>query len=248
MVRALEHSPATFMDKTAPDPGPTANPTGGKRQMTRKLGIALLAALPIGVVAAQGASAQEFTSEDATTAGTGTNEGNHVLEVKPAGVKIDCAHAIFEGTQTGQQADTTAMTSTYSGCTVGALSVTVDDSGCSHVFDSDTTIHPHAGKEATTVDLDCNQWGSDPSDSVCYGESRRSADLSAYLWRHTFGNCSQPGFARHHICDLWLWDDRSCDSYRSSENNRLHLDGPAMCSGGRTGRQAKKRLSTARSQ
>jgi hypothetical protein len=117
--------------------------------MTRKLkalGLALFALCALGAMTAGSASAagELFRSEKETTILTGTNVGNHVFET-PAGLKITCEVATFNGTAKaetvgGTTTKTLTVHPTYEKCKDSLFNAAapVDTTGCNYVFTSET--------------------------------------------------------------------------------------------------------------
>ena len=104
----------------------------------RALGLALLAAMAMTAVAAQAASAHEFTSASNSTVLTATGT-NHVFNAN--GVEIKC-HAFFKGTQTGVAADTITVHPIYNNeaktCETPIGKAQIDTKVCDYIFESDT--------------------------------------------------------------------------------------------------------------
>ena len=131
--------------------------------MTRNLkalGLALIAALALGAIGAQGASAvveHSYRSDAANekTVLTGHSEGDHVFEAGTGGAKVTCTTATFSGTQSGNIVDTVTVHPIYTSCKLGANSVTVTTGGCNYIIDSDTTAGGHFNGEHATVSVEC---------------------------------------------------------------------------------------------
>jgi hypothetical protein len=118
--------------------------------MTRNLkafGLALMAAMAIGVIGAQAASAateHSFRSGAAETVLTGQTESYGNAEHKSievfrftAGLTIEC-YATYEGKQIGTTLDEVTVHQKYSTCTPNGTVVETD--GCNYRFDSDTDV------------------------------------------------------------------------------------------------------------
>ena len=133
--------------------------------MTRNLkalGLALIAALTLGAIGAQGAAAvvehsyrSDATNE--TTVLTGQSESDYVFEAGTGGAKTICTSATFSGTQTpkGNIRDTITLHPIYTSCKLGTNSVTVTTGGCNYVLDSETTAGSHFSGEHATVSVEC---------------------------------------------------------------------------------------------
>ena len=133
--------------------------------MTRNLkalGLTLVAAMALGAIGAQGASAvnHEFKSSAAETVLTGHAESGTHKFTATAGVFTECTNATFEGENNGFTRNTVTVHPTYSSCNLsgGAESnVVVDTGGCNFVFGSDTeasAAHFSAQEHARTG-LEC---------------------------------------------------------------------------------------------
>ena len=131
----------------------------------KAFGLALVAALAIGAIGAQAASAavnHSFNSDVESTVLTGHNEDSgsssspHVFSAGATEVK--CTTATFEGTNVGKERDTVTVHPKYSSCKFsGNNAATVDTGGCNYVFDSDTTedaVHSPS-EEHASVTLEC---------------------------------------------------------------------------------------------
>jgi hypothetical protein len=137
--------------------------------MTRNLkalGLALVAAMAIGAIGAQGASAvveHSFRSGLTETVLTGKSESysnaNHEsMEVLTAteGLTVEC-YGTYEGKQVGQTLDEVTVHPKYNTCKGG---VTVHTNGCNYRFDSDTatsTAHFSATEEHANATLECSE-------------------------------------------------------------------------------------------
>jgi hypothetical protein len=113
----------------------------------KALGFALVAVFAMGAVAANGASAHEFTSSSATTFLTGTSESGTLDKFTVSAIfgtlTIEC-HGSFTGTQSGTVADEVTVTPAYSSCLFNGEAASVDVNGCDYKFDSDTDVNGHA--------------------------------------------------------------------------------------------------------
>ena len=128
--------------------------------MTRNLkalGLALVAAMALGAIGAQGASAHEFRSGAADTVLTGSIESGEHLFVGKAGVEpVKCSAATFEGRNAGTERDTVTVHPKYSSCSFLGEPASVHTGGCNYIFDSDTTTSTHSSTgEHATVDIEC---------------------------------------------------------------------------------------------
>lgn len=129
--------------------------------MTRNLktlGLALVAALTLGAIGAQGVPAaveHSFRSAANSTVLTGhIDGGNHLFEV--GDFKVECPIATFEGKNVGEVRDTVTVHPKYGSCTASGFLVEVDTHGCNFILDSDTTISAHSsGNEHATVSIEC---------------------------------------------------------------------------------------------
>lgn len=138
---------------------------------TNAVGAALVVALALGALAAQGASAnQEHTFEVAEAPATITAEADpdeptHAFNFGP--VAFSCEELHGTGTAAEQFLDETTLVTQYGACNAFDFPLTTtnvgdtgeDDTGaCAFVFDSDTTGNPAtAGKEDAPVDIECEE-------------------------------------------------------------------------------------------
>lgn len=131
--------------------------------MSRNLnafGLALVAAMALGAIGAQGASAvvaHSFRSDVEDTVLTAAAEGKEKLTLT-AGVFVECSDVTFEGTNVGTLRDTLTVHPTYASCNLsgGAESnVTVHTGGCNFELDSDTTTNTHPSGDHASVSLAC---------------------------------------------------------------------------------------------
>ena len=131
--------------------------------MTRNLkalGLALVAALALGAIGAQGASAvveHSFRSDAVNEKNVATvqQETDHVFEAGTSGAKVTCTSATFSGTYYGNIVDTVTVHPIYTSCKLGVNNVTITTGGCNYIFDSDTTAGGHFSGEHATVSLEC---------------------------------------------------------------------------------------------
>jgi hypothetical protein len=137
--------------------------------MTRNLkalGLALLAAMAIGAIAAQASSAateHSFRLGANETVLTGKTESygnaNHLSQevlTATAGLTVDC-YGTYEGLQVGQTLDEVTVHPKYTTCTPDGT--TVDTNGCNFVFESNTDVssgHFSAEEHATTR-IECSE-------------------------------------------------------------------------------------------
>jgi len=100
-------------------------------------GLALVAILALGVMAAS-ASAAEFHSEAATTTIDSTQTTANKF-VTGAGT-VECSTANYSGTQTGATAKSVTVTPSYSGCSAfGFANTHVEVTGCTMTLFADTS-------------------------------------------------------------------------------------------------------------
>lgn len=133
----------------------------------KTLGLALVAVLAFGAIAASGASAaveHTFNSELEKTVLTGDNDGLGALNLSvtnKGGTKltVSCTTASFAGDQTGKTADGITLHPTFGkantkgeagSCKLGGIGATVTTTGCNFTFDSDTSANGLGGEDATT--------------------------------------------------------------------------------------------------
>jgi hypothetical protein len=126
----------------------------------KALGLALVAAMALGAIGAQAASAvveHSFNSDAEDTVLTGKNEsfgtGNSrdVFQATP-GLTVEC-DATFGGTVGKKVEDTVTVHPKYESCGGG---VTVHTDGCNYIFGSDTTTSAHSSSsEHASVSLEC---------------------------------------------------------------------------------------------
>jgi hypothetical protein len=138
------------------------NSKGGEMMTgnARASGLVFATLLMIGVFGAQGASAHEFTSSNASIALTGANESyttgssRHIFAAT-GGLTVSC-DVTLEGTQAAVTQDTVTLHPKYHNCisTLGGAP-TVDTNGCNYIFDSDTTTNTHPSGEHAAVSLEC---------------------------------------------------------------------------------------------
>lgn len=138
--------------------------------MTRNLkalGLALVAALALGAVGAQSASAVvehsfRSSSQNEKTILTGHIDtsptvSKHVFKPSPeSGLAVECSVATFSHTVEGNIRDTVTAHPTYGSCESSFGAATVDTNGCNYIFDSDTTTSTHSSTdEHATVSIEC---------------------------------------------------------------------------------------------
>ena len=134
--------------------------------MTRNLkafGLALVAAMALGAIGAQGASASidhEFESDavNKKTVLTGSMEpSTKDVFSATAGLDVTCSVGTFSGTIEGNTVDQVTVHPKYSSCESSLGGLSVDTAGCNYVFDSDTTEDAthSAGTEHASVTLEC---------------------------------------------------------------------------------------------
>ena len=143
--------------------------------MTRNLkalGLALVAALVLGALGAQGAAAAESHSfksdaDNEITVLTGQNEGNHIFRAGTGGAATTCTVATFSGTQAiGNNLNTVTVHPKYDSCTFG-VGVTVTTGGCNYMLASDTTANPHFGGEYAAMSVECESTHDIKIDAAC---------------------------------------------------------------------------------
>lgn len=130
--------------------------------MTRNLkafGLVLVAAMALGAIVAQGASAvveHSVRSGAQSTVLTGEDWSNHVF-APTSSLALGCTVATFEGTHVGTPLDLVTVHPKYASCSSPLGNATVDTNGCNYIFDTDTTqASGHsASSEHATVSLEC---------------------------------------------------------------------------------------------
>jgi hypothetical protein len=136
--------------------------------MTRNLkafGLALVAAMVLGTLGAQGASAvveHSFRSGAEKFVLTGANEsyttGNSREKATlTSGLTIEC-DATYEGTNVGTTRDTVTIHPTYHNCTSSfGGGTTLSTNGCNYILDTDTTqlVGHSSSSEHAAVSLEC---------------------------------------------------------------------------------------------
>ena len=139
----------------------------------KALGLALVAALVLGAIGAQGASAvvehsYRFDAANETTVLTGHSESDHVFELGTGGAKVTCTTVTLSGTQQkGNILDTITLHPIYTSCKLGLNNVTVTTNGCNLIYDSDTTANPHFGGEHAAVSIECEPSHDIKIDAAC---------------------------------------------------------------------------------
>ena len=132
------------------------------RNHLKAFGLALVAAMALGAIGAQGASAvveHSFRSALNETVLTGQTESyknseNKSIEVFTAtpNLTVEC-YGTYEKTVVGETVDQITVHPKYVNC---RNEVIVDTDGCNYIFDSDTTTSPHsASSEHAAVSLEC---------------------------------------------------------------------------------------------
>ena len=147
------------------------------RNHPKAFGLALVAALALGAIGAQGASAvvEHSFRSDATsekTVLTGSNAGetspaNHIFRAGTGGPTTTCTGATLSGTNIGNKTDTTTLHPKYTGCTAFGVGAPITTNGCNYIFDSDTTTNPHFGGEHAAVSLECETSHDITKDGAC---------------------------------------------------------------------------------
>lgn len=127
-------------------------------KMTRNLkllGLASVVALAITAIAAHAAMAVEHTffATSAPLQLTGEQTGENVF--KAGKVEVKCTTATPVGTLSEETADEVSLEFALSGCTLGAIAVTVVNEGCQLAVDSDTTVDPKTSEESASGKLVC---------------------------------------------------------------------------------------------
>ena len=135
--------------------------------MTRNLkalGLALVAAMALSAIGAQGASAvveHSFRSDSATgsTILTGSIETSTKDKFFPSAgsTPIECSVGTFSGTVSENPADTVTVHPKYSSCKLGNATAHVTTEGCNYIFDSDTTqaTSHSTSSEHAAVSIEC---------------------------------------------------------------------------------------------
>lgn len=135
-----------------------------KQIMTRDiktLGLTLVAAMTLGAIGAQAASAHQFTSDSNSTVFTAqsnsdtTGSGGDIFTFS-GGLKLIC-DTTYSGTSASAEADTVTLHPKHHNCSFGGIEATVDSGGCNYILDSDTTqASGHStSSEHATVSLEC---------------------------------------------------------------------------------------------
>jgi hypothetical protein len=104
--------------------------------MNRKmkaLGLALIAAFAMSAVAAAGASAAEFTSEEYPVVVSGSTETSHDFTAGE-GLVVSCTDNEFVSNEYGAATSALMVDPTYENCEFAGLPATVDFTGCSFEF------------------------------------------------------------------------------------------------------------------
>ena len=175
--------------------------------MTRNLkafGLALVAAMALGAIGAQGASAavvHSFNSASEHTVLTGKTESYSNSENKSietftatAELTVEC-YGTYEGTISKKEVDTVTVHPKYSGCKGGA---SVHTSGCNYIFGSDTTedANHSASTEHASVSLECeaSHWIeiTRPGCNITFGDEASSKAVNQSLHGVTYKNVKDP--------------------------------------------------------
>ena len=156
----------------------------------KTLGLALVAALALSAIGAQGATAvveHSFRSDAVSqkTVSTGQNEGNHVLSLGTGGPLISCTSVTFSGTNNFNVRDTLTVQPKYSSCTALGSAVSFTTNGCYYILDSDTTTNPHFGGEHAAVTVECEASHDIIVDSVCKVTLTAANSQSLHGMRYT---------------------------------------------------------------
>jgi hypothetical protein len=126
------------------------------------LGLTLIASLMLGGMTAQGARAEvephSFTSAVEPTELTGSG-GVHEWILGEAETVMKCTSSTLSGFLATKSADELNLTPVFSGCKIGAASLSFKNNGCKTVFDSDTTLNAEKGDDGV-VSLNCGHTGS----------------------------------------------------------------------------------------
>lgn len=122
----------------------------------KTLGLALLATLALGALAAQGAGAHEFRVSEAPADITGTGGG---FAFATSAFELECEASLFTGTQAEETQQTIQLTPSATNCGGGELPATVIDAGCSLVLHGETAENPATEGEDGAVDFDCSHLG-----------------------------------------------------------------------------------------
>lgn len=135
------------------------------RGKTKALQLALLAALVMSAVAAQGAQVgvvHKYVLTGASTADvTGTNIGNHILSFGQT--NLECATATLTGMLESAEGEEWKAMPAIKNCHIGEVEVTVtngeegvEGTTCWYTFHGETTTDPTtAGVESATVTVSC---------------------------------------------------------------------------------------------
>ena len=129
------------------------------------LGLALLAALALGAIGAQGAAAvveHSFRSTTNSTVLTGHGESNFIFQPGgTTGPAFACSIATVSGTNVGSTRDTITLHPKYDSCIVSEKKGTFETDGCNFIIDSDTTTSSHwRGSEHGAVSIECEKDGA----------------------------------------------------------------------------------------
>lgn len=164
--------------------------------MTRNLkalGLALVVALALGAIGAQGASAHNFTSSVEPTVLTGEAESPQVFTAT-SGLEVSCSVATFEGTVKTKSEDIVTVHPKYSSCTSSLGAATVHTNGCNYKFGSDTT--QATGHSASSlhapVSLECESTHiieiTAPGCNISFAEKHSTTAVNQSLHGVTYTN------------------------------------------------------------
>ena len=180
--------------------------------MTRNLkalGLALIAALALGAIGAQGASAvveHSFRSDaqNAVTVLTGQNEGQHTFRAGTGGPTIHCTEATFSGTNAGNIRDFVTVHPKYNSCTAFGAAAPVTTDGCNYELFSNTTSGGHFSGEHAAVSVECEPNHDITVDAACkvtFQESHNSVTVNRSLHGVTYAPLSNNhgGSSKHSI-------------------------------------------------
>lgn len=121
----------------------------------KTLGLALVAALAVGVVGVMGATAStggHFISEKSHTIIKAEQVSSHVLFDHELGIGITCKKASFEGTSNAETTTALTITPHYTECSGGGdSSVDVTMNGCAYIF----TVNTSPATSDNTTHVEC---------------------------------------------------------------------------------------------
>jgi hypothetical protein len=168
--------------------------------MTRNLkafGLALAAAMALGAIGAQGASAvveHSFRSSVNNLVLTAATKSKDTVTLT-AGLAIEC-NGTFEGTNVGTTRDTLTMHPTYSSCTAFGGNASVHTAGCNFILDSDTTQAPghSTSSEHAAVSVECESSHvievTGPGCNVAFAATHSSVSVNQSLHGVRYTNLS----------------------------------------------------------